>query len=564
MMETSMPDSNKFALFSAFRVVMANQASLSDCLHAYLIESTAPDNIDDEIDNNVRSGVEHKDILVPLKVDGDGGVIDEIACTLSSSKNPTLVISVHGFNNPRDVILPGFWDSFLRVHNDKFISNRDIVCIGYRWPSEEMFSPRRTMFSASPQFLTLLLKIGFVLLLFAAVVLVSSWYEHYNGIFEHEATLIIGIADPVIAILITLLFVAIPFTLILLRVAVYFRDGYRATSFGIPDLVEIIRQIDKKLEERHSRSWLSRIGMRPTPVQLSFIAHSMGGYVVTSVIRILSDVFDPASIREGLNSTRLPTGVRDARALSRIGHAFCLKRFVLVSPDIPAETLISNRSNFLSNSLVRFEEVFLFSNEGDEVLRQISTTANYFSFPTRHRNFGYRLGNVCLLGLPYGFNKNEFNKSYLEIGRMRLSELYKRLETASGQLRDDLAKRFSYFDCTDCIEEGKGVLTLVKRGHKMGPWDHFWLLLRYIRDPRKHDVHGGYFRSPFLSQLIYRLACIGYKDTIKAYAEERHCPDALDKQCQDHQIRVLLSPELQQNVVVRSKILQSSSHDVTT
>lgn len=136
MMETSMLDSNKFALFSAFRVVMANQASLSDCLHAYLIESTAPDNIDDEIDNNVRSGVEHKDILVPLKVDGDGGVIDEIACTISSSKTPTLVISVHGFNNPRDVILPWFLDSFLRVHNDKFISNRDIVCIGYRWPSE--------------------------------------------------------------------------------------------------------------------------------------------------------------------------------------------------------------------------------------------------------------------------------------------------------------------------------------------------------------------------------------------------------------------------------------------
>ena len=134
------------------------------------------------------------------------------------------------------------------------------------------------------------------------------------------------------------MFVAIPFTLILLRVAVYFRDGYRATSFGIPDLVEIIGQIDKKLDERHNRSWLSRMVLRPIPVQLSFIAHSMGGYVVTSVIRVLSDVFDPASIREGLNSTKLPTGVRDAKAFSRIGHAFCLKRLVLVSPDIPAET----------------------------------------------------------------------------------------------------------------------------------------------------------------------------------------------------------------------------------
>jgi hypothetical protein len=329
MTETSMPDSKNPALFSAYRVVM-HQPLLSDSLHAYLIESTAPDNIDDDIDNSVNSSTKYKDMLKPLKIDGDGGVINEIVDILGCSKKPTLVISVHGFNNPRDVILPGFWDSFLHVHNDKFISNRDIVCIGYRWPSEEMFSPRRTMFSASPKFLTLLLKIGLVLLLLAAIVLVSSWYEHYRGVFEHEATLIIGIADPVIAILITLLFVAIPFTLILLRVAVYFRDGYRATSFGIPDLVEIIRQIDKKLDE-HNRSWLSRMVLRPIPVQLSFIAHSMGGYVVTSVIRVLSDVFDPASIREGLNSTKLHTGVRDAGA--------CLARYPRRDVDIQQSQL---------------------------------------------------------------------------------------------------------------------------------------------------------------------------------------------------------------------------------
>ncbi|HUB64357.1 MAG TPA: hypothetical protein VL996_07920, partial [Methylocella sp.] len=181
--------------------------------------------------------------------------------------------------------------------------------------------------------------------------------------------------------------------------------------------------------------------------------------------------------------------------------------------------------------------VFLFSNEGDEVLRQISTTANYFSFPTKSNTFGYRLGNLCLLGLPYGINVEDFNQSYLEIGNVTLSELYKRIEMTSGQLREDLAKRFSYFDCTDCVEDGRAVLTLAKRGHRLGPFDHFWLLLRYIYNPRKYDVHGGYFRSPFLSNLIYRLVCIGYKDTVKAYAAEGH---ALDKQCQDHQVRVLL------------------------
>ena len=30
----------------------------------------------------------------------------------------------------------------------------------------------------------------------------------------------------------------------LLRVIVYFRDAFRATNYGAPDLIEIVRQID--------------------------------------------------------------------------------------------------------------------------------------------------------------------------------------------------------------------------------------------------------------------------------------------------------------------------------
>jgi hypothetical protein len=54
---------------------------------------------------------------------------------------------------------------------------------------------------------------------------------------------------------------------------------------------------------------------------------------------------------------------------SDIGNVFTLKRFVLASPDISAETLLSNRGNFLASALARFDEAYLFSNEGDEVLR---------------------------------------------------------------------------------------------------------------------------------------------------------------------------------------------------
>jgi hypothetical protein len=39
-------------LFSAYKVVMQNQPHLPDSLHACLIESTAPENIDDVDENS--------------------------------------------------------------------------------------------------------------------------------------------------------------------------------------------------------------------------------------------------------------------------------------------------------------------------------------------------------------------------------------------------------------------------------------------------------------------------------------------------------------------------------
>ncbi|MGH6839787.1 MAG: alpha/beta hydrolase [Methylocella sp.] len=536
-----MTAANNPQLFSAYKVIMQNQPDIPDRLHAYLVESTAPDNIDDIIDDYSRNN-KYKDKLIQLTVDGEGGFIDEIADTLDHSKNPTLVISVHGFNNPPNVILPGFWESFECVHADDKINNKDVVCIGYRWPSEAILSTARTIFTSSPTLLRWLLSLGTISLSFLIIALIFTWYEHYMGAIEHETTIFIGIADPLVVIAITLIFVSMPVTLFLLRLSVYFRDGYRATSFGIPDLVEIIRQIDKKLDERHNRYWLSRIGRQPNRVQLSFIGHSMGGYVVTSVVRILSDVFDPATMREGLNKRRIPAqnSEKEKQALSKIGRAFRLKRLVLVSPDIPAEALISNRANFLSNSLARFEESFLFSNEGDEVLLQISTIANYFSYPTKSNKFGYRLGNVGILGLPYGMS-NTFDLQNLGIGNDTLGNIYDKLEKVGNkQLQDDLPRSFSYFDCTDCVEKnGKGVLTLAKPHHvkKMRWYDHTWLLLLYLRW-RTPDVHGGYFHSPFLKKLIYRLACIGFDDCEEAYKNDED--GSLHKQCQDRQVRVLL------------------------
>ena len=82
-------------------------------------------------------------------------------------------------------------------------------------------------------------------------------------------------------------------TAALLRLIVYFRDTYRATNYGVSDLVQIIRWIhrhaetpSKSLRVRAPVSWRQR--------RLSFpsLGHSMGGFVVTNTIRVLSHVFE--------------------------------------------------------------------------------------------------------------------------------------------------------------------------------------------------------------------------------------------------------------------------------
>jgi hypothetical protein len=57
----------------------------------------------------------------------------------------------------------------------------------------------------------------------------------------------------------------------------------------------------------------------------------MGGYVVTSAVRILSDVFDPETMRDGLNNRTVPAvEKKDKQKLSKMGYAFSLGRLVLV------------------------------------------------------------------------------------------------------------------------------------------------------------------------------------------------------------------------------------------
>ena len=491
--------------FTAYEVQADGQ---TPAIPAFFIESTAPNNFDDKGET-----LPAPDHCVDL---GDPRqAIERIAQTLARQEAPKLVITVHGFNSPRDAVLKTYAQSFQSVNGDNALRDRGVVCVGYRWPSERMGTPWRSGLAASPIFL--------LITLFAA--LASVYFVNFVLELCEVARIVRMLITAATAFM-----AVIPITLYLLRLIVYFRDGYRATTYGVPDLVDIIRLLDDALAKQ-----LSEMGKTQARADLSFIGHSMGGYVVTNVVRILTDVFSPAAMTamKAMTAGEDVLGTHaDDTELSYIGKAFLLRRLVLVSPDIPAEVLLSGRANALRSSLIRFQEAHLFSNEGDEVLLDISTTANFFSLPTKQRNFGFRLGNVGVL-TDWGITKG-VSLDKLRVGSQTLSQLYTALDAA--QSSDDFAQRLTYFDCTDSIENGEGVVTNARPGEPcdLSTMGHLRLLWLYVTQGRP-DVHSGYFAPGFVGQLIYRFACIGYGDSEQAYGQF----DAFSAECKAHQVKAL-------------------------
>jgi hypothetical protein len=277
----------------------------------------------------------------------------------------------------------------------------------------------------------------------------------------------------------------------------------------------------------------------------------MGGLVVTNAIRVLSDVFGKDVIRTFLSGRLRPEmAIReregdDDQVSGRVGHVFTLMRFVLISPDIPAEALLADRANFLASSLRRFREAYLFSNEGDEVLRAISTSVNYFTFPTMSRIYGYRLGNAEILASAFGATSAGHDQlDLLRTGTKTLKSLSG--QTTRAQRPGGVARAFTFFDCTD-YKDGdppKGLLTEALNFKKSDPnagiplLEQLKLLILYVRG--RVDVHGGYFDGAVAQRLIYRLGCLGFDDTFAAYGDE----DAMMAECANHQIRVMPSNRL--------------------
>jgi esterase/lipase superfamily enzyme len=388
-----------------------------DKFPGYFVASTAPHNVeDDPLDYSTSS-----DSSISESPESH---IQKISDYLKTHKgNAEILVVIHGYNTNKDAVRE--WFDNIQDHIATHYQNRPegLLLIGYRWPSEQIVPSELSKSGANKlEILNGQLKnykdaLPFVpgaLLLVGSIGLLISLLSWFFGLFATATQLqgtVFSLLLAGLSTAVALLFFAPIFTIVLLRFVVYFRDNYRANNFGTPDLVELIRQIDNALTKdglESKKSW------RENRIKLSFIGHSMGGFVVTNTVRILSDVFDSESV--GTMSTADP----QKKPSPNIGNAFCLSRLVLVSPDIPAETIISGRANFLQSSLRRFEEAYLFSNEGDMALRLASTAANYFSYPSRTQNGGYRLGNVTVRSSPSEQRSNgkELTENYGIITRL--------------------------------------------------------------------------------------------------------------------------------------------------
>lgn len=485
----------------------------------YIVSSTAPINVEDKEETTVERDPDE--------------VLKEIADYLKQHEgNAEILIAIHGYNSDKSGAR--WWYEETRKYIGTNFNSQltpGFVVIGYRWPSEKVlpnvkgfFKKLQKMtkflkgaFKALPKPLAIIGAFGFSIWLIGAIL------NTLIAIFNLVNDLTILVASSVV-LTISLLIVFVILTLFILRVCGYFRDTYRAANYGVSDLVEFIRQLDKQIvsqspgeDIKQNYEFWEKEENNDRRIRLNFIGHSMGAYVVTNTVRILSDVFDRSSIGN------LEIDHRKKCPSSNIGNVFRLGRLVLVAPDISAETIISGRGNPLRSSLRRFDEAYLFSNEGDMALKIASTAANYFSFPANTRDGGYRLGNVLVkdrtnanlekLGIVnlndrgnlIPLNSEEFlNCLYLRQG-VPLSIRQKEVGLENQRF---IAELFTYFDCTDYKENGKGIVSQALGKSFLTYRDYIALILSGI------DGHGAYLynsEAHFCRQVIYGLSSLGFE-----------------------------------------------------
>ncbi len=563
------------------------QAANKNDLPGYLVTSTAPYNTDDIAEAERLDEASQAQATAGILAIAQN--LREIETNPNITAPPELLIAVHGYNTEENGIRAWYSDIYRHIAQDdaQIREQQNLVFVGYRWSSERLSMRIGNLWAntrALPDVLQGALAMG-------GIIFLSYWLWtllwHSSG--NMNRVLIWGLqalfGGAIASIMVIL-------TLLLLRITGYFRDVYRAINFGVPDLTELIRQIDQAVIElraqdlRQQYSDVSEAmrqakeqGDRYQKIQLNFLGHSMGALVITNVVRILSDVFDTRSIS------------RDPG--SEIGNTLSLGRLILASPDIPVLAIVSSRANGLMSSLRRFREAYLFSNEGDLALRVASTAANYISFPSRGQSHGHRLGsialtndvyskgiiNLSLLRQHYPIEENlcdALAKDPLDIlnclfithssgkgkGYVSLGDLFR--DENCKDTHATLADLFTFFDCTDYKdfrltlgqngwrESSKtttGLLTRAKQKRNLNLWDYVELVYDSLLGRR--DVHGGYFNGEYSRQLIYRIGFLGFEGALNAISQESVAAEAddrltaldvFDRCCADKGIQVYLSP----------------------
>lgn len=557
-------------------LLIIQKLDLENCqIPGYFVISTAPINVEDQsqIKNQTDPEIFIQQITQYLKNHGEDAEI---------------LIMIHGYNTGQSGA--EWWYKtaceYISQHYQK--APKGLLVVGYRWSSEKISEGDSGNFKdkikftqqALPRLLSLISKLGIVGVIVGLIGTIAGIFAALSLTFGVEILLAF-----VVLLILSLIAISPILTIVALRLTGYFRDTFRAANYGVSDLVEFIRQLDQSLvqnvgaDDRQTQT----AHHEQRRIRLSFIGHSMGAFVVTNAVRILSDVFDPGSIGN------LDVNNRNKCPSSEIGNALCLGKLVLVAPDIPAEAIVSGRANTLRSSLRRFQEAYLFCNEGDMALKLASTSANYFSFPAKTRDGGYRLGNVMVRNwLGRGRESRQSASSsivnqaedgqlvnargsgfldYLFIREQKpLSE--RQLQVGLEENQKSIAELFTYFDCTNYQEKYHDPKTGQEKevgivSHALGKSflsfsDYVSLSLDFFSG--KIDTHGGYIFSsqnrpqPELSKrLIYGLSCLGFEGFLETLKTDAFFERSLAK-------IVALHPNLTALQQEKMALLQTLSH----
>ena len=241
------------------------------------------------------------------------------------------------------------------------------VLVGYRWPSEGVFSPHSIRDTAKALFFPAAVSVLLLLLpLLALLPPARHWLA--GGETGPVAQALRPLFWPYASRAFAAALLGAGALLLTQRLSTYLRDRYRALHYGVPDLCEFVRDLETGLEAT---------GIR---IALDLVGHSMGCLTLVNAVRVMTGFFH----RPGVESRYLG-----------FGRAIELRTLVLAAPDIPAALASPERNNYFLASLRRFAAVHVLSSDRDIVLKWASTLVNWASEP-RHDMAGRHLGNVFL------------------------------------------------------------------------------------------------------------------------------------------------------------------------